>query len=175
MSNIRLLNEDEIEVRVQSVVGKDKVYCVLLLYKDARTDMKLLDETFGNMNWQRTHEVINGNLFCNIDIWDSDKKTWVRKQDVGIESNTQGEKGEASDSFKRAGFNVGIGRELYSAPTIFVELKEGEYYIDKDGKNKVDSKVKFYVKTIGYNKNNEISTLEIVDKKGVIRSALKQK
>ena len=174
---IRELHADEIECRVQSVVEKgDKVWCILLLYKDARTDMKLLDETFGNMNWQRTHEVINGNLFCNIDIWDDAKKQWVRKQDVGTESNQQAEKGESSDSFKRAGFNIGIGRELYTAPSIFIELADKEFYIDKkDGKKRVDSKVKFFVKSIVYDKDKNITGLEIIDKKKVVRYTLKSK
>ena len=115
--SIPLLTEQDIDCRVQSVskAKTGRVGAVLLLYKDARVDMRILDQVFGPGNWQRTHEVINGNLFCNIDIWDDEKKTWVRKQDVGTESNTEKEKGQASDSFKRAGFNVGIGRELIQA------------------------------------------------------------
>ena len=89
--------------------------------------MRILDQVFGPGNWQRTHEVINGNLFCNIDIWDAEKRAWVRKQDVGVESNTEKEKGQASDAFKRAGFNVGIGRELYTGPFIYVELADNEF------------------------------------------------
>ena len=120
---IRTLRADEIECRVQQVTEKG---CVLLIYKDARVDMRILDETFGVDGWQRTHEVINGNLFCNIEIWSDEKKCWVKKQDVGTESNTEKEKGEASDSFKRAGFNVGIGRELYSSPFIWIKLDPSE-------------------------------------------------
>ena len=139
IKEIRLLNPEEITTRVQSVHqyktnGVSKVGVMLLLYKDARVDMNLLDEVYGRNNWQRTHEVINGNLFCNIDLWDDVKKCWVRKQDVGTESNTQKEKGQASDSFKRAATNVGIGRELYTAPTIFIELNDSEYTVD-DKKN----------------------------------------
>lgn len=166
---IRLLNANEIECRVQSVKKtKTGVGCILLLYKDARVDMKLLDETYGAMNWQRTHEVINGNLFCNIEIWDSEKKCWIKKQDVGTESNTEKEKGQASDSFKRAGFNWGIGRELYTAPFIWVDLKEGEYY-DKDGKTYINPRVTFKVKYIDYNADREIIALQIIDNKNTIR------
>ena len=87
MAEIRLLRADEIETRVQSIIKTSKgVGAILLLYKDARVDMKILDEAYGVNNWQRTHEVINGNLFCNIDIWDPEKKAWVRKQDVGVET-----------------------------------------------------------------------------------------
>ena len=116
--NIPLLTAADIECRVQSVsrARSGQVGAVLLLYKDARVDMRILDQVFGPGNWARTHEVINGNLFCNIDIWDAQKGVWVRKQDVGVESNTEKEKGQASDAFKRAGFNVGIGRELYTGP-----------------------------------------------------------
>lgn len=166
---IRLLNANEIECRVQSVKKtKTGVGCILLLYKDARVDMKLLDETYGAMNWQRTHEVINGNLFCNIEIWDSEKKCWIKKQDVGTESNTEKEKGQASDSFKRAGFNWGIGRELYTAPFIWVDLKDGEYY-DKDGKTCISPRVTFKVKYIDYNADREIIALQIIDNKNTIR------
>jgi hypothetical protein len=170
--NVRLLNANEIECRVQSVKKtKTGVGCILLLYKDARVDMKLLDETFGAKNWQRTHEVINGNLFCNIEIWDSEKKCWIKKQDVGTESNTEKEKGQASDSFKRAGFNWGIGRELYTSPFIWVDLKEGEY-CDKDGKTYINPRTKFTVKSIGYNEEREIISLQIVDNHNVVRYEL---
>ncbi len=83
---MRLLRADEVECRVQTITEKG---CSLLLFKDSRVDMKILDEIYGTTGWQRTHEVINGNLFCNIDIWDDEKKCWVRKQDVGVESNTE--------------------------------------------------------------------------------------
>lgn len=174
-NEIRTLKAEEITTRVQSVIqykyqGKDKVGVMLLLYKDARVDMNILDEVYGRNNWQRTHEVINGNLFCNIDIWDNEKKCWVRKQDVGTESNTEKEKGQASDSFKRAGTNVGIGRELYTAPTIFIELTPEEYDLDdKTKKAKVKAKTKFKVKLIEYNQNREISKLQIADTKNIVR------
>lgn len=113
----RDLNADEIECRVNTVSEKG---CSLLLYKDARCDMKILDETVKPNNWKRSHEVINGNLFCNVSIYDDDKKEWVSKQDVGTESYTEKEKGQASDSFKRACFNWGIGRELYTSPFIWI-------------------------------------------------------
>ena len=110
MKEIPLLTKEDIECRIQSVNDKG---AVLLLYKTARADMRILDEVFGAMNWQRQHEVVNGNLFCTISIYDPNKGQWVSKQDCGVPSNTQGEKGEASDAFKRAGFSWGIGRELY--------------------------------------------------------------
>lgn len=170
---IRLLNADEIEVRVQSTKKTSKgVGCILLLYKDARVDMRILDEEYGTNGWQRTHEVINGNLFCNIDIWDKDKECWVRKQDVGVESNTEKEKGQASDSFKRAGFNIGIGRELYSSPFIWINLNDGEYFGEGD-KPKVSATLKFSVKSITYNDKREIESLDIVDNKGTVRYSLK--
>src|SRR5690554_1395175 len=120
--NIRTLRADEIECRVQIVKENG---CSLLLYKDARVDMNILDETFGVENWQRHHEIVNGNLFCNVGVRFSRENNygeWVWKQDVGTESNTEKEKGQASDSFKRACFNWGIGRELYTAPFIWVTL-----------------------------------------------------
>lgn len=107
---IRRLRADEIEVRAAQCKAnaKGEVFASLLLYKDARCDQRLLDETFGPMNWQREHHIIDGNLYCTVSIWDENKKTWVSKQDVGVKSNTEEEKGQASDSFKRACFNWGV-------------------------------------------------------------------
>lgn len=163
MKAIRNLRADEIDVRVQSV--KKEGYSVLL-YKDARCDMKILDETFGSMNWQRSHEVVNNNLFCTVSIYDTEKKEWINKQDVGIPSYSQGEKGEASDSFKRACTNVGIGRELYTAPFIWIEAQDGEIKNVK-GKNAVYTKLK--VTFIDYNEDREITALEISDSKGNVK------
>jgi len=149
---IRLLRADEIDVRIGGF-NKDKTGGFLLLYKDARVDMNLLDETFGVTGWQRRHELINGNLFCTISIWDDDKKQWVDKQDVGVESKSAKEKGEASDAFKRAGTNVGIGRELYTPLFIWINgLAEND---------------KFKVSEIGYNDKREIDKLKIVNDKGI--------
>ena len=167
---IRTLRADEIECRVQQV---KKTGCVLLIYKDARVDMRILDEVYGAENWQRTHEVINGNLFCNVEIWCNEKKQWVKKQDVGTESNTEKQKGEASDSFKRACFNVGIGRELYSAPFTWINLAENEInvYKDKNGKDsyRLNFGISFSVKEIEYDENRNISKLTIIDNKKVER------
>lgn len=131
MKQFRALTADDIECRVSTVSDKG---CSLLLYKDARCDMKILDETVGPENWKRSHELINGNLFCNVSIWDEGKKEWVTKQDVGTESYTEKEKGQASDAFKRACFNWGIGRELYTAP--FIWIKSGDVTLaQKNGKS----------------------------------------
>lgn len=118
----RDLTADDIEVRVQSVKQNG---LILLLYKNARVDMSILDETVGAENWQREHYECKGNLFCRVGINvncnnpESTEK-WVWKSDCGVESNTEKEKGEASDSFKRACFNWGIGRELYTSPFVWV-------------------------------------------------------
>lgn len=169
MKAIRLLQADEIEVRVQTVKDGEKPGCSLLLYKDARVDMKILDETFGSMNWERHHELINGNLFCTVRIWDDDKKMWVSKQDVGTESNAEKEKGQASDAFKRACFNIGIGRELYTAPFVWVNLDKGDIYTS-NGKTAV--KTKFRVSRIEYNDRREIVFLEIKDHNNVVRYSM---
>lgn len=113
---IRPLNADEIEVRVGGVYEKG---VTLLLYKNARVDMAILDETFGADRWQRDHKEVKGNLYCGIGIKTKNDE-WVWKWDCGTESNTEKEKGESSDSFKRAGFCWGIGRELYEAPFIWI-------------------------------------------------------
>ena len=106
----RKLKADEIDCRVQQIKPNG---LTLLLYKDARCDQNILDETVGAMNWQRHHNRDNAN--CIVSIWDSEKSQWVEKEDTGTESRTEKEKGLASDSFKRACFNWGIGRELYTS------------------------------------------------------------
>lgn len=111
----RTLRADEIECRVAQCKENG---ISILLYKDARCDQNILDETVGNMNWERKHSRDNAN--CTVSIWDSAKNMWVSKEDTGTESNTEKEKGLASDSFKRACFNWGIGRELYTAPFIWI-------------------------------------------------------
>lgn len=168
---IPLLMPADIECRVQQVKEtKTGARANLLLYKNARTDMRILDEVYGANNWQRTHEVIDGNLYCNIDIWDAEKMCWVRKQDVGTESNTEKEKGQASDSFKRAGFNVGIGRELYTAPSIWIDLTDREWDMGTNGKPRMNPWITFKVKEIEYEpQRRQISKLVIEDSKGVIR------
>jgi hypothetical protein len=136
MCKFRDLRADEIECRVQSVKENG---LVLLLYKDARVDMNILDETVGASNWQREHYECKGNLFCRVGICVETKKgesvfpEWVWKSDCGTESNTEAQKGEASDSFKRACFNWGIGRELYTAPFTWIpadkcNIKNGKCY-----------------------------------------------
>lgn len=117
----RDLTAEEIDVRISTV--KEGSGMSLLLYKDARCDMNVLDETVGPYNWQRSHSRDNAN--CTVSIWDDEKKQWISKEDTGTESNTEAEKGLASDSFKRACFNWGIGRELYTAP--FIWIPEGLY------------------------------------------------
>lgn len=118
MEKFRTLRADELDCRVGTC--NDKGFS-LLLYKDARCDQNVLDETVGKNNWQRDHKEVKGNLFCGVSIWDESKKQWITKWDCGVESNTEKEKGEASDSFKRACFNWGIGRELYTAPFIYIK------------------------------------------------------
>ena len=145
----RKLKADEIECRVQSIKSTG---LVLLLYKDARVDQNILDETVGAMNWQRKHTRDNAN--CIVSIYDDDKKMWVEKEDTGTESNTEKEKGLASDSFKRACFNWGIGRELYSAPFIWISANDC-----KIENNKCNDK--FSVKEITYKENGDIDKLTI--------------
>ena len=130
MIKFRDLNADEIDCRIGQV-WKDGTL-VLLLYKDARCDMNILDETVGEENWERGHKELKGNIYCGIGIWSENKNRYVWKWDCGSESYTEKEKGEASDSFKRAGVNWGIGRELYTAPKI--TIPKGSYTVSKDGK-----------------------------------------
>lgn len=129
MHKFRTLKPDEIECRVGTINEKG---LTLLLYKDARCDMNLLDES--GLKWKREHQLINNKLYCTVSIYDAEIKEWVSRQDVGTESNTEATKGEASDSFKRACFNWGIGRELYTAPFIWISSTLFEMKTNKSGK-----------------------------------------
>jgi len=143
----RDLKADEIDCRIAQV---KQAGLSLLLYKDARVDMDILDETVGNMNWQRKH--LRDNANCIIEIWDKEKGQWISKEDTGTESFTEKEKGLASDSFKRAGFNWGIGRELYTAPFIWIKAEdckiEDSKRKDNYGNVIYTCKDKFYVEAI---------------------------
>lgn len=157
MKEIPLLTANDVECRIKKITNEG---AVLLLYKTARVDMRILDEVYGSMNWQRHHEVINNNLFCTISVWDSEKSQWVNKQDVGTESNAEAEKGQASDAFKRAGFAWGIGRELYDAPFIWISGKVSKYD-------------RFHVTDIQYDREKqEFTRLTICDDKGKERYRL---
>ena len=151
----RELRADEIEVRIQSVTEKG---LILLLYKDARCDMKLLDETVGPMNWQK--EYLRDNANCRVSIWDTEKEQWISKEDTGTESNTEKEKGKASDSFKRACFNWGIGRELYTAPFLWV-ANANIFSINVNGKQVYKCNDRFEVESIEYDDNKNIKSIVI--------------
>jgi hypothetical protein len=153
-----LLTAGEIECRVGTVKQPDPKKHTeggisLLLYKDARCDMIRLDKAVGAMGWQRAHSRENAN--CTVSIWDDEKKVWVSKEDTGVASRTEAEKGLASDSFKRACVNWGIGRELYTAPFIWISGDPDKLKWER-----------FKVKDISYDANRNINALVIVDKFG---------
>lgn len=159
----RTLKANEIDCRINTINEKG---LTLLLYKDARVDQNILDETVGSMNWQRKHTRDNAN--CIVSIWDDKKQQWVEKEDTGTESFSEAEKGLASDSFKRACFNWGIGRELYTAPFIWVSKDNANitYVVKTDKYTCYD---KFKVNHIKYNENKEIIELSILnDRTGVL-------
>ena len=164
---MRKLRADEIECRVAQVSSKG---CSLLLYKTARVDRAILDEEFGVMSWQNDFKVIDGKMYGGIGVWHNDLSEWIWRWDCGTESNTEAEKGQASDCFKRAGFKWGIGVELYTAPFIWlnVDTVKDEFASKKAGKDVyklADKFTKYSVKSIDYN-NDTIFNLEIVDDKG---------
>ena len=171
---IRLLKADEIECMVSVI--KDNGLSVLL-YKDARVDQRILDETFGPFGWKRSHQSIEGNLYCTVEIYDKETREWVAKQDVGTMSYSEKEKGQASDSFKRACFNWGIGRELYTAPFIWIPAGKAEimYKEDQNKGKRFYCNDHFSVSSIGYNDDREISALVIVNDRGQTVYELKEK
>lgn len=163
MNKPRLLKANEIDVRVGTINEKG---ATLLFYKDARVDMNILDEM--DVKWKRSHELINGNLFCTISIWDDEIKEWISRQDVGVESQSEKEKGQASDAFKRAAFNFGIGRELYTAPFTWISADKYNGFINgktPQGKDRYATYDKFEVKSIQYNDNREIIGINVINTK----------
>ena len=158
-----LLTADQIEVKVKQVTAKG---AVLLLYKNVRTDMDLLDSVIGPCNWANDYTEHKGNLYCGIGIFDRDTDRWIWKWDCGIESRADSEgnqkKGEASDAFKRAGFRWGIGRELYTSPFIFVKVPTKPKGSNFELEDRFQS---FEVKEIQY-AGRKICGLLIVDNKG---------
>ena len=171
---VRLLKADEIECRISMINEKG---LSLLLYKDARVDQRILDETFGAFGWKRSHQCIDGNLYCTVEVFDKETMQWIAKQDVGTMGYTEKEKSQASDSFKRACFNWGIGRELYSAP--FIWIPAGKVSIQmKEGSNKEKRYYcndRFSVISITYNNDREIAGLVINNDKGQMVYELKAK
>ena len=122
------LRIDQIDFRIQSI--NKGGYATILAYKDARCDMQRLDDVVGPLGWKREHSRDNHN--CVVSIFDPEAGHWVGKEDTGTESNSEAQKGLASDSFKRAAFNWGIGRELYDYPVIQVKLNADEFELKGD-------------------------------------------
>lgn len=164
----RKLNPDEIEIRVGSL-KKDGSGASFLLYKDARCDMNILDES--GVIWQRDHKELKGNIYCGVGVYDKEIKQFIWKWDAGAESYTEKVKGEASDSFKRACFNLGIGRELYTSPFIWIPLNKGETYSDNKNNVRISPRTSFKVSSIAY-KDEKIISLHITDNKGTVRYSL---
>lgn len=168
-----LMRADEIDVKVKQVSEKG---AVLLLYKNARVDMNMLDKVVGVYNWSCSYREIKGVLYCEISIYDEEKGIWISKEDAGIESRADEEgnekKGEASDSFKRASFRFGIGRELYSSPFIFANVETTR---DNNNRWKLAKFLTFSVSHIDYDSERNIKGLTIVDNYGNVVFSNKEK
>ncbi len=157
------LKIDEIDFRVQSI--NKGGYATILAYKDARCDINRLDAVCSPLGWKREHTRDNQN--CIVSIWCDTKKQWVSKEDTGTESSAEKQKGLASDSFKRACFNWGIGIELYDYPLIQVKLLDNEY--DKTtSKPTWDFKLKEWVWYSEFT-DNRLTYLGAKDQSGKVR------
>lgn len=148
------LEIEDIDFRVSEVKAYQKeddkylFYAQLLAYKDARVDMKRLDEVCGIDGWQNKYfRDDKGVLQCGVGVWSANMNEWIWKYSNGVPSNFEGEKGEYSDALKRAGFMWGIGRELYDMPRLQVWLNNDEYWTkgtDKyGGPDKIGTTYKF--------------------------------
>lgn len=163
---------ESVDFRVQSI--NKGGYATILAYKDARVDMNRLDAVVGCLNWKREHIVIDGSMYCRVSIYNEATKEWICKEDVGTESMADKEKGLASDSFKRACFNWGIGRELYDYPRIQIKLQKNEFE-DKGGKMypTYEFDLKSWVWCADFDSNNKLIFLAVNDSKGVTRFSWK--
>lgn len=154
MCEFRKLRADELQIKCTDT--KFKGSATLLIYKDARVDQKVLDETVTPMRWQKDYKEIDGKIYCGVGIKNADNGEWIWKWDCGTEGNFEAEKSEASDAFKRACFNWGLGRELYDTPKLKIKCPDNYYYNDK-------MNMTFTVKSIEWN-GNELADLVIVDR-----------
>lgn len=159
MPNFRHVTKDEIECKISKI--KPGKGLSILVYKDARTDIKILNETIGSTNWQCDYKEIKGNMYCGVSIFDTDKNQWITKWDCGVESDFGDKaKGEASDAFKRACVKWGIGVELYSAPSIWIPNSKCDIFMD-EGKPKCNDK--FEIEKIAI-ENHTITGISIINK-----------
>jgi hypothetical protein len=163
----RPLDSDDIELRVGHFIGTSG-FVELLAYKTARTDSKRLDEVFPFLWRNRFERDSKGRLFCTIGIW-FEGVGWVERSDTGVESFSDGEKGEASDAFKRAGFKWGIGAELYSLPKIKINLKSNEFKLDKGKDGKARAVQTFDLKLNEWTVKNDNGRIIITDETGFVR------
>ncbi len=160
------LTTDQIDFRVQSI--NKGGYATILAYKDARVDMQRLDDAVGALNWKREHTANNHN--CIVSIWNDEIREWISKEDTGTQSNTEAAKGLASDSFKRACFNWGIGRELYGYPAISIKLKANEFKVENNkAKSTWDFQLKHWVWFSKFDGNNKLCMLFAKDQGGAVR------
>ena len=165
LKEFRTLRPDEILVRVERV-NPQTLVGEIVLYKDARCDMRILDETVGPGRWQTEHVILNGQNYCKLSIWDDELKQWVSQMDVGVAQRFEREKSAASDALKRAAFRFGLGRELYSKPgDARVQLLKNEVKIGSDGNTYMKDEISLYVGSISY-ENKQITQITIVDANG---------
>lgn len=168
-----LLTAQDIEWRVQSVVGNTKgVWAIIIPYKSARVDVRELTKEYGDL-WRNSfyRDENTKALVCKIEVYNKDIKEWVSREDVGTATATEATKGEYSDAFKRAGFKWNIGAELYNMPTVFVTLNKEEYYTqDNNGKTIYKASTKLrpndWTWTIEWAEDTNKSKITAVDKKG---------
>ena len=155
----RPLKAEEVEIRIGTINEEGVTF---LLYKNARIDRKILTDNYNNL-WQSKFEVKDGVTYCTISVYDEELKQWISREDCGIESMQKDDnkiKAKASDAFKRAAFQFGIGEELYSVKNLYLknctEKKErkGQTYFNLKNDYKY-----LYVKELEYKDNNIVKVV----------------
>ena len=159
LKKFRDLRPEEIEVRVGNIIkdknGNPKAF-QLLLYKTSRTDMAILDETFGTFGWRNHFYQVKNTMVCSIEVYDEKTGQWINKDNGGDDDFTVEQvKAELSDSLKRAGSTLGIGRKLYTASKIYMVVD-----ITEDN----TTKSYYQVKEIEYDETS-ITKLVVINKK----------
>ena len=97
--NFRPLTANEIECRVGNVAKSGSGF-FLLLYKNARVDQTILDETFGAWNWQSKYYQVKNTMVCSVGVYNEKRSEWIWK-DNGGDDDYQAEQVKAElSSFK---------------------------------------------------------------------------
>lgn len=127
---------EDLEWRLQNTI-EDKMRGMAVPYVTNRAIQNRLDEVCGPENWYNDFKPWHTNgkkesQLCGIAIY-FEGRGFITKWDGAEDSDIEPVKGGLSDSMKRAAYQWGIGRVLYSLDTVWVDIeRRGRSYVIKD-------------------------------------------